>query len=337
MPEQLLITGGCGFIGSNFIRHLMEQECPLNLVNLDKLTYAGSRESLRSFEKTDRYDFIQGDIADRTLLDRLFSDYDFSGIIHFAAESHVDNSITGPEPFIHTNINGTFALLEAARKHWKSSLQTPSAQRFLHISTDEVFGSLGPEGAFTEQSAYAPNSPYSASKAASDHLVRSYHKTYGLNTVITNCSNNFGPYQHSEKLIPTIVRTAITGADIPIYGEGSNVRDWLYVGDHCRALDLAYRHAPPGSQYVIGGGNEYSNLSLARQICHQLDAIHPRKDGRPYQEQIRLVPDRPGHDYRYAVDATKIRETLQWAPQASFEASLAKTISWHLEQNKGVI
>ena len=334
VTERLLITGGCGFIGSNYIRFLMERHRDLTIVNLDKLTYAGSRDNLRDLENTDQYVFVHGDILDRELLRELFTTYHFDGLVHFAAESHVDNSITGPEPFIRTNINGTFALLETARLHWNSSLENPARQRFMHISTDEVFGSLGSEGAFNESSPYAPNSPYSASKAASDHLVRSYAKTFGLNTVITNCSNNFGPYQHREKLIPTVVRAAIEAREIPIYGEGTNVRDWLYVRDHCAALYRIFERALAGSQYVIGGGNEFSNLELARMICEYLDALQPREDGLSYKEQIRLVPDRPGHDFRYAVDCTKLQEELGWISETPFEQGLKQTVSWHLNRYK---
>ena len=312
----------------------MERDNSTEIINLDKLTYAGSRDNLADLENTKRYTFVKGDIADRTLVKELFRTHDFDGIVHFAAETHVDNSITGPEPFIKTNINGTYTLLETARLHWNSSLDQPASQRFLHISTDEVFGSLGPYGHFSESSPYAPNSPYSASKAASDLLARSYAKTFGLNVAITNCSNNYGPYQHAEKLIPTVIRTALGGGQIPIYGKGTNVRDWLYVRDHCQALLRVYQEASPGSQYVIGGGNEYSNLELAKKICAQLDALRPKKDGSSYAAQITMVADRPGHDYRYAVDCSRIQEELGWVPETAFEKGLLQTVEWYVNRSK---
>ena len=331
---NMLITGGSGFIGSNFIRYVIEHRPRVNIVNLDKLTYAGSRDNLSDLEKDNRYRFVHGDIMDRDLLDGLFAETPFDGVVHFAAESHVDNSIYGPEAFVQTNVLGTFALLEAARKHWKPALGKALAQRFLHISTDEVFGSLGPEGFFNETSRYAPNSPYSASKASSDLWVRSYVKTYGLNAVITNCSNNYGPSQHAEKFIPTVIKTALAGDSIPVYGTGTNVRDWLYVRDHCEALLAVFDGARPGDQFVIGGGNEMSNLELARRICNLLDIIRPASHGKSYGEQIKLVQDRPGHDYRYAVDCSRIRSTLGWHPRTAFEAGLHETVLWYMEKFK---
>ena len=331
---QLLVTGGSGFIGSNFIRYLLELRPGYTVVNLDKLTYAGSLRNLADLEKNDRYHFVKGDILDRELLEKLFSETPFDGVIHFAAESHVDNSIYGPEAFVQTNVVGTFSLLETVRKFWKPALGTPLPQRFLHISTDEVFGSLGPEGYFDENSRYAPNSPYSASKASSDLWVRSYIKTYGLNAVITNCSNNYGPYQHSEKLIPTVIRTALKGEAIPIYGTGANVRDWLFVRDHCEALLRVFEKATAGDQYVIGGGNELSNLELARQICLILDELHPRENGLSYTDQIRLVADRPGHDHRYAVNGSRIRERLGWQPRKAFREGLQETVQWYMDKFK---
>lgn len=332
--KRLLVTGGSGFIGSNFIRYVMEHRPRVNIVNLDKLTYAGSRDNLSDLEKDNRYRFVHGDIMDRELLDGLFCETPFDGVAHFAAESHVDNSIYGPEAFVQTNVLGTFSLLEAARKHWKPALGKAIAQRFLHISTDEVYGSLGPKGYFDETSGYAPNSPYSASKASSDLWVRSYVQTYGLNAVITNCSNNYGPYQHAEKFIPTVIRTALAGDPIPVYGTGANVRDWLYVRDHCEALLAVFEGAKPGDQFVIGGGNELSNLDLAHRICCVLDEIHPASHGKPYAEQIKLVQDRPGHDHRYAVDSSRIRNTFGWEPCTAFETGLRETVLWYINKFK---
>ena len=330
--NPILITGGCGFIGSNFIRHLRKFRPGWRLVNLDKLTYAGSRERLADLEGLPGYEFVHGDIADEALVDDLFRENAFQGVVHLAAESHVDNSIASPESFIRTNIDGTFVLLDACRRHWNAVLGHPAAQRFLHVSTDEVFGSLGAVGYFNEKSPYAPNSPYSASKAASDHLVRSYVKTYGLNAVVTNCSNNFGPYQHREKLIPTIIRKALFGEPIPIYGQGTNVRDWIYVGDHCEALLSVYERADPGAHYVIGGGNEWNNLDLARHICDILDGLRPLAAGKSYADQIRFVNDRPGHDHRYAVDASALSNDLGWEPATGFADAIRATVLGYLEE-----
>lgn len=332
--KRLLVTGGSGFIGSNFIRHLLVFRPDYQVVNLDNLTYAGSNEYLADLENNDRYRFVKGDILDRPLLDELFSESPFEGVIHFAAESHVDNSIYGPEAFVQTNVVGTFSLLETIRKFWEPALGKPTSNRFLHVSTDEVFGSLGPEGYFDETSRYAPNSPYSASKASSDLWVRSYTKTYGLNAVITNCSNNYGPYQHAEKLIPTVIRTALNGEIIPIYGTGSNVRDWLFVRDHCEALLGVFEQADAGDQFVIGGGNERSNLELARHICQILDRLHPLGTGKSYADQIRLVPDRPGHDHRYAVNCSHIETKLGWHPRTPFEEGLKYTVQWYIDKYK---
>lgn len=332
--KQILITGGSGFIGSNFIRYLLGQRPGYKIVNLDKLTYAGSNENLTGLENNGRYRFVQGDILDRRLLEELFSETPFDGVIHFAAESHVDNSIYGPEAFVQTNVVGTFSLLETARKFWKPALGRSTTERFLHISTDEVFGSLDSEGYFDETSRYAPNSPYSASKASSDLWVRSYVKTYGLNAVITNCSNNYGPCQHSEKLIPTVIRAALNGDAIPIYGTGANVRDWLFVRDHCEALLEVFEHANQGDQYVIGGGNERSNLELVRLICSILDRLNPLEKGKSYTDQIRLVADRPGHDHRYAVDCSRIKEKLGWQPRTPFDEGLQETVQWYMDKFK---
>ncbi len=330
----ILITGGSGFIGSNFIRYMMEQRPQVRIVNLDKLTYAGSPDNLSDLDKDSRYRFVYGDIMDRELLDSLFAETRIEGVLHFAAESHVDNSIFGPEAFVKTNVLGTFTLLEAVRKHWMPALGKANPQRFLHISTDEVFGSLGPEGYFNENSPYRPNSPYSASKASSDMWVRSYGQTYGLNTVITNCSNNYGPYQHAEKFIPTVIRAALAGQSIPVYGTGTNVRDWLYVRDHCEALLTVFEQAKPGDQYVIGGSNEMSNMDLAHLICRILDKIHPTPHGNSYAEQIKLVQDRPGHDHRYAVDCTRLNQALGWKPRTGFEAGLLETVKWYKDKLK---
>ena len=330
---NILITGGAGFIGSNFITYFLRENKEFNIVNLDKLTYAGNLENLREIENNDRYVFVQGDICNIELLRELFTAYNFHSVINFAAESHVDNSIDRPADFVKTNIEGTFCLLEVAREFWKPELGKPSPNRFHHISTDEVYGSLGESGYFTEETPYAPNSPYSASKAASDFLVRSYYHTYGLNVVTSNCSNNYGPKQHDEKLIPTIVRSALEGRSIPIYGDGKNVRDWLYVEDHCRGIDLVFQKGKAGETYLIGGSNECDNLYIARKVCTLLDHMRPKAQG-SYAEQISFIADRPGHDFRYAIDATKIINELKWSPEQSFESGLEKTISWYLEKYK---
>ena len=328
--QSVLITGGAGFIGSNFIPFFLENNPDVGLVlNLDLLTYAGNPENLKELKNNDRYKFIKGDICDASLLDEIFKEYRIGYVIHFAAESHVDNSIENPDHFIKTNIRGTFELLQAALRHWKDK----PANRFHHISTDEVYGSLGKSGYFTESTPYAPNSPYSASKAAADFLVRSYHHTYGLNTVTSNCSNNFGPKQHDEKLIPTIIRKALAGEEIPIYGDGSNIRDWLYVVDHCRAVDLIFHKGSAGETYLIGGNNEYNNLYIARKICEILDEYLPAPHG-SYADQISFVTDRPGHDYRYAIDASKIESELGWSPEESFDSGLSKTVDWYIAKYK---
>lgn len=323
MKDSLLITGGAGFIGSNFVEYLAEKYPEQNLVILDKLTYAGNVEYLKPF-LNDRRIFVRGDICNAELVEYLFETYDIHGVIHFAAETHVDNSITGPEAFIKTNVLGTHTLLDVARKYWDGK-----SHRFHHISTDEVYGTLGVEGLFTETTPYAPNSPYSASKAGSDMIVRAYHHTYGMNTVITNCSNNYGPRQHDEKLIPTIIRNALAGNPIPIYGDGKNIRDWLYVMDHCRGIDLAYHKGKAGETYNIGGGNERDNNSIAETICTFLDQMRPKVSG-SYKDQITYVKDRPGHDRRYAIDATKIEARLGWRACENFESGIAKTLQWYL-------
>jgi len=333
--KAVLVTGCAGFIGSNFVPYFLEQYPEINLINLDLLTYAGNLANLKEVEGADRYTFIEGDICDRVLLEQLFAEHDIRGVIHFAAESHVDNSIKNPGVFIQTNVNGTFTLIDVAYKYW---MDKPFAFksgyedcRFHHISTDEVYGTLGETGLFTEETPYAPNSPYSASKAGSDMIVRSYFHTYGMNTVITNCSNNYGPKQHNEKLIPTIIRKAIKGEDIPIYGDGSNIRDWLYVLDHCKGIALVYETGSVGEVYNIGGCNERNNNYIADKVCEILDVLQPKVDG-SYKDQIRFVEDRAGHDLRYAIDATKIETQLGWKADESFETGIVKTIEWYLGQ-----
>ena len=334
----ILVTGCAGFIGSNFVPFFLEKYPQWWVVNLDKLTYAGNLANLAEVAHHPRYQFLQGDITDRPLLEKLFAEFLFSGVIHFAAESHVDNSITGPEAFFRTNILGTYQLLDVARHTWMQSpfqVRAPFAQaRFLHISTDEVYGSLGPTGLFREDTPYAPNSPYSASKASSDFIVRSYHHTYGMNVVTTNCSNNYGPKQHPEKLIPTIIQKAIQGQKIPIYGDGQNIRDWLYVLDHCKGIAQAFHQGKSGETYNIGGGNERNNLAIAHTICQILDQLRPLGSGKKYADQITFVPDRHGHDRRYAIDASKIGRELGWQAEENFESGIVKTIQWYLSKNE---
>lgn len=333
MNETLLITGAAGFIGSNYLHWFLSEYDDYNLINLDKMTYAGSDENLQGLSGNSRYTFIEGDICDRNLIEKIFKENSIQGVIHFAAESHVDNSITGPEVFVETNVRGTFILLDVARNSWLNGPFEVKDEykdaRFLHVSTDEVYGTLGKDGLFTENTPYAPNSPYSASKAGSDMLVRSYHHTYGMNTVITNCSNNYGPNQHKEKLIPTIIRKAITGESIPIYGDGKNIRDWLYVIDHCTGIDLAFRKGRAGETYNIGGRNERENIYIAETICELLDELKPKDNG-SYSDQITFVKDRPGHDKRYAIDATKIESELGWQAAENFESGIRKTVEWYL-------
>ena len=334
--RNILITGGAGFIGSNFIEHYLEVHPDRRIVNLDKLTYAGSLENLQLAEKNSRYTFLRGDICDRAQVEKIFSEYNIDGVIHLAAESHVDNSIVGPTTFIQTNIVGTFTLLDVARNKWmKKPFVNKSGfdhARFLHISTDEVYGTLGKNGYFIETTAYAPNSPYSASKASSDMIVRSYFHTYGLNVVTTNCSNNYGPKQHSEKLIPTVIRTALAESTIPVYGQGENIRDWLYVLDHCRGIDMVFESGRAGQTYNIGGRNERKNLDIVETICGILDRKRPRGNGQNYKKLIAFVSDRPGHDFRYAIDATKIETELGWHANETFESGIEKTIDWYLRQ-----
>ncbi|MDP2562104.1 dTDP-glucose 4,6-dehydratase [Psychrobium sp. 1_MG-2023] len=336
--NKILVTGGAGFIGSAVIRHIIENTTD-EVVNVDKLTYAGNLESLTAVENSDRYNFEKIDICDRSELDRVLSKYKPDVIMHLAAESHVDRSIDGPGEFIQTNIVGTYTLLEATRKYWQSlTEQDKSAFRFHHISTDEVYGDLeGPEDLFTETTAYEPSSPYSASKAASDHLVRAWLRTYGLPTVITNCSNNYGPYHFPEKLIPLMILNALDGKALPIYGDGQQIRDWLYVEDHARALYLVATTGKVGETYNIGGHNEKANIDVVKTICNLLEELVPEnsyskasgnKDG--FISLITFVTDRPGHDVRYAIDASKIEKELNWTPSESFETGLKKTVQWYL-------
>lgn len=336
--NTVLITGGAGFIGANFIPYFLEANPNLKVVNLDALTYAGDLGNLSEVSTNDRYVFEKGNICNRSFIETIFNKHDITGVIHFAAESHVDNSIKNPDAFIQTNINGTFNLLDVAKNYW---MEAPNQYkenyqncRFHHISTDEVFGTLGETGLFTEETPYAPNSPYSASKAASDFLVRSYFHTYGMNVVTTNCSNNYGPKQHDEKLIPTIIRKAVTGENIPIYGDGQNIRDWLYVLDHCKGIALVYQNGKSGETYNIGGKNERNNLYIANKICEILDTIHPKENS--YKEQITFVKDRPGHDFRYAIDASKIENELDWKADENFETGILKTIEWYLDKYKAL-
>jgi len=336
--RTLLITGGAGFIGSNLVTHILETRDDVKIINLDALTYASDLNNLKTIADHPNYLFVEGDIRNRELVDGLFEEHDIQGVMHLAAESHVDNSISNPSIFIETNVNGTFNLVDAAYKHWMDKPFAYKAGyencRFLHVSTDEVYGTLGETGLFTEETPYAPNSPYSASKASSDHIIRSYHHTYGLNTVITNCSNNYGPNQHNEKLIPTVIRKALHGEHIPIYGDGSNIRDWLYVLDHCKGIELAYMEGKAGHCYNIGGRNERNNNQIARTICTLLDA-HKPKDSGSYKDQIRFVEDRAGHDFRYAIDATKIEGDLGWNAKENFESGILKTIEWYAAKYSG--
>lgn len=332
--RSILITGGLGFIGSNFLPFFLDKYSTYNLCNLDKVTYAANPSNLDEIKGHHNYTFVKGDICDRNLVKSLFDEYQFDAVIHFAAESHVDNSISGPVEFINTNVLGTFTLLDVARLHWMEGPHQCKSEyknhRFHHISTDEVYGTLGETGLFTEATPYAPNSPYSASKASSDFIVRSYFHTFGMNVVTTNCSNNYGPKQHDEKLIPTIIRKAINNEQIPIYGDGKNVRDWLYVLDHCKGIDLAFHHGNLGETYNIGGKNERNNLYIANTICDLLDEICPKEGS--YRSQITFVTDRPGHDFRYAIDATKIETELGWLADEDFETGIKKTVNWYLDK-----
>jgi len=351
-PRNILVTGGAGFIGCNYVRYMLVNDPDVQIINLDLLTYAGSLENLKNLpDKVNgengregalghrlRHHFVQGDICDRALIDRLLREHEIDTIVHFAAESHVDNSISGPEVFVKTNVMGTFTLLEAARQYWLVEAgNAPQREcRFHHISTDEVYGTLSDsDPAFTEQTPYAPNSPYSASKAGSDHLARAYFHTYGLPVTTSNCSNNYGPYQHGEKLIPTIIRSCLNHAPIPVYGDGSNIRDWLYVEDHCSGIDAVIRKGKPGEVYNIGGINEWANIDIVRCICRLMDEFETGTSGQSsvgsHESLISFVTDRPGHDWRYAIDATKMGKELNWQPAETFETGIRKTVEWYLE------
>jgi len=333
---MIFVTGGAGFIGSNFILDYLSRNDE-QMLNIDKLTYAGNPYNLSSLDGDARYHFVQADIADRATIDALFQQHRPRAIVHFAAESHVDRSIHSPGEFIHTNVNGTFTLLETARAYW-SALPAGDKEdfRFLHVSTDEVYGTLGPDDApFSETTPYAPNSPYSASKAASDHLVRAYHHTYGLPTLTTNCSNNYGPYHFPEKLIPLVILNALDGKPLPIYGDGQQIRDWLFVGDHCSAIREVLARGVPGETYNIGGWNEKANLDVVHTLCDILDELRPKAAG-SYRDQITFVQDRPGHDRRYAIDARKLERELGWRPAETFESGIAKTVRWYLDHPQWV-
>lgn len=334
MSKTILVTGGAGFIGSNFVPYFCEKYPEYKIINLDKLTYAGNLDNVKECENMSNYEFVQGDICDAEFIDNLFVKNNIRGVIHFAAESHVDNSISGPRAFINTNILGTFNLLEAARKLWFDAPSKPKAGyedcRFHHISTDEVYGTLGNEGMFEETTPYAPNSPYSASKASSDFLVRAYHHTFGMNVTTSNCSNNYGPKQHNEKLIPKIISNCLNEKPLPIYGKGENIRDWLYVLDHCKAIDLIYHTGKAGETYNVGGRNERNNITIVKTICAILDAKRPRANGKKYEELITYVQDRAGHDFRYAIDATKLETELGWRADENFDTGIVKTVEWYL-------
>jgi dTDP-glucose 4,6-dehydratase len=335
MTRPILVTGGAGFIGSNFVLQWLAGETT-SLVNLDKLTYAGNPLTLAPVERHPLYSFVHGDICDAALLRELFAEHQFSAVVHFAAESHVDRSIVGPGAFLTTNIQGTFELLQAARVLYDGlDDENKAGFRFLHVSTDEVFGTLGPDDpAFSETTAYAPNSPYAASKASSDHLVRAWHHTYGLPTVITNCSNNYGPYQFPEKLIPLMINHALEGKPLPIYGDGRQVRDWLYVGDHCDAIRTVLARGLVGETYNVGGCNQRTNLEVVHTLCAILDELLPESNHRPHAHLIRMVKDRPGHDRRYAIDPDKIERVLGWTPKETFETGFRKTVEWYLNNRE---
>ena len=329
---KILVTGGCGFIGSNFIlKQIGETEN--QILNLDKLTYAGNTENLDSIKDSSPYEFIKGDIADKKLLVKIFNEFQPDAIVHFAAESHVDRSIDGPMDFIHTNIVGTSILLNEATKYYNANIAESNSRefKFLHVSTDEVFGSLNEDGFFVETTPYDPSSPYSASKASSDHLVRAWHRTYGLPILITNCSNNYGPFQFPEKLIPLMIANCIDEKPLPVYGKGHNIRDWLYVEDHCDAVYTVLQHGEIGETYNVGGNNEIRNIDIVKTICAILDEMRPSPNGKSYGNLISFVKDRPGHDFRYAIDASKIKTELGWTPKETFESGIKQTIEWYIE------
>jgi dTDP-glucose 4,6-dehydratase len=334
---MILVTGGAGFIGANFVLDWLAQNDE-PVVNLDKLTYAGNLQTLSSLDGNASHIFVQGDIGDNALLDRLLAEHRPRAVVNFAAESHVDRSIHGPEDFVQTNVLGTFRLLEAVRGHWNTlPTEEKAAFRFLHVSTDEVYGSLSAtDPAFTETHTYEPNSPYSASKAASDHLVRAWHHTYGLPVLTTNCSNNYGPFHFPEKLIPLMIVNALAGKPLPVYGDGMQVRDWLYVKDHCSAIRRVLEGGRLGETYNVGGWNEKPNIDIVNIVCDLLDELRPRPDGKPYREQITYVTDRPGHDRRYAIDARKLERELGWKPAETFESGIRKTVAWYLANGEWV-
>ena len=329
--KTYLITGGCGFIGSNFVRFILEREPEATIINLDNLTYAGNIHNLDGISNS-RYHFVHGDICDSELVSKLFNDHQFDGVVHFAAESHVDRSIDGPAEFVQTNIVGTLNLLEQSREYFNK--EEKSNFRFLHVSTDEVYGTLGDKGKFFESTPYDPSSPYSASKAGSDHLARAWHRTYGLPVLVTNCSNNYGAYQFPEKLIPLMIINCLHHRPLPVYGKGENVRDWLFVTDHCEAIHTVLTSGQVGETYNIGGNNEIKNIDVVLTICSLLDEMSPREDGSKYSKLITYVQDRPGHDFRYAIDATKINQELGWSPKESFETGIRKTIDWYLNNQQ---
>ena len=329
--KTYLITGGCGFIGSNFVRFILEREPEATIINLDKLTYAGNIHNLDGISNS-RYHFVHGDICDSELVAKLFNDHQFDGVVHFAAESHVDRSIDGPAEFVQTNIVGTLNLLEQSREYFNK--EEKSNFRFLHVSTDEVYGTLGDKGKFFESTPYDPSSPYSASKAGSDHLARAWHRTYGLPVLVTNCSNNYGAYQFPEKLIPLMIINCLHRKPLPVYGKGENVRDWLFVTDHCEAIHTVLTSGQVGETYNIGGNIEIKNIDVVLTICSLLDEMSPREDGSKYSKLITYVQDRPGHDFRYAIDATKINQELGWSPKESFETGIRKTIDWYLNNQQ---
>lgn len=330
----MIVTGGAGFIGSNLILYLHENYPELEILNIDKLSYASDITYLDSLKHSRRYHFKKMDLVDRKTVQETVKKWKPDGVFHLAAESHVDNSIKGPEPFVMSNVVGTFNLIEECRQLWFDERDPVEDHLFLHVSTDEVYGELGDSGSFSENTPYAPNSPYSATKAGSDMLVRSYRHTYGMKTIITNCSNNFGPHQHAEKLIPTVIRKAVAGEAIPVYGKGENVRDWLYVVDHCKALATLFYNGNRGEQYCIGGNNEWKNLDLVHKICDVLNEVHGGGPGGDYNNLIEFVTDRPGHDFRYSIDASKIKNETGWEPSGQFEDELRETVKWYLDRLK---
>ena len=335
MKTVYFVTGGCGFIGANFIQYLLNKTKPKSVINLDKLTYSGNQKNLADFEQDPRYIFVHGDICDAELVSKLFTEYQPNYIVNFAAESHVDRSIDGPAEFIQTNIVGTSVLLQEALKYY-STLRGGGSEhfRFHHVSTDEVFGSLSESGFFTEETPYDPSSPYSASKASSDHLIRAWHRTFDLPVLISNCSNNYGPYQFPEKLIPLMILNCLEEKPLPVYGKGENIRDWLYVEDHCDAIYTILQKGTIGETYNVGGNNEIKNIQIVEEICDVLNDIHPAGSGKSYHELITFVKDRPGHDFRYAIDASKLKKEIGWEPKESFNTGIQKTIEWYLKNEE---